>query len=44
MTQRDYLKRELKLLQEIQLLKIDNNILRTQRDEWKAEAHRREGR
>ena len=40
MTQRGYLKRELKLLQEIQLLKIDNNILRMQRDEWKAEARR----
>ncbi len=43
MKQAEQLQRELKLLQEIHLLKIDNNILRTQRDEWKAEA-RREGR
>jgi len=41
MTHTEQLLRELRLVQEIQQLKIDNNILRKQRDEWKQEAKKR---
>lgn len=42
MKQTEQLKRELELLQEVQQLRLDNNILRMQRDEWRSAARRRE--
>jgi len=44
MSQTEQLMREWRLLQEIRQLKIDNNILRKQRDEWRDAARGKQER